>query len=272
MEHKYIDEYSSINSFFCRLEPIVKIVSIFGLIISIIITKTAPENSAIHGRDEWCKVFVVLCLYGIITVCLIFLSKIPFLFIVKRSVTIIPFVLIAALSIPFIKQGKIFWEYHLGGVKLTLSYEGIFIFLNILIKAFLSIVCMVLLIAGTKFTELIKGFEILKFPKVILMIISFMYRYIFVVQDELMQMLRAKRLRSIKISVWFNIKVLANMSGFLFIRAYERSEAVYFAMCSRGFNGSIQTTADWIRLRKKDLIFLCVFMVILIFVKIGCQW
>ncbi len=253
MEHKYIDEYSSTNSFFCSLDPRVKIVSIFGLVISIILTRN--------------NYFTVFGLYGIITVCLVFLSRIPFLFILKKIVVIIPFVLIAALSIPFIKQGRVFWEYHLVALKLTLSYEGLYIFLSILIKAFLSIICMVLLTAGTKFTDLIKGFEALKFPKVILMIISFMYRYIFVVQDELMRMLRAKKSRSVKIPLWFNIRVLANMSGFLFIRAYERSEAVYFAMCSRGFNGRIQTIADMPRISKKDLIFLCVFVLILIFIN-----
>ncbi|MFH1441455.1 MAG: cobalt ECF transporter T component CbiQ [Candidatus Omnitrophota bacterium] len=254
MKHKYLDEYSSTNSFFCCLDPRVKIVSIFGLVISIILT---------HNNY-----FTAFCLYGIITACLIFLSKIPFLFILKRSVVIIPFVLIAALSIPFIKHGRVIWEYHLGALKLTLSYEGVFVFLSILIKAFLSIICMVLLTAGTKFTELLKAFEILKFPKIILMIISFMYRYIFVVQDELMQMLRAKKSRSVQAPVWFNIRVLANMSGSLFIRAYERSEAVYLAMCSRGFNGSIQTSTDFARLRKKDLIFLCVFMILLLSIGI----
>ncbi len=223
MKHNYIDEYSSLNSFFCSLGPRVKIISIFGLIISIILT---PNNS-----------FIAFCLYGIITACLIFLSRIPFLFILKKSVVIIPFVLIAALSVPFMKQGRVVWEYHLGGLKLALSYEGILIFFSILIKAFLAIVCMVLLTAGTKFTDLIKGFESLRFPKIILMVISFMYRYIFVIQDELMQMLRAKKSRSVNISFWRDIKISANMLGFLFIRAYERSEAVYLAMCSRGFNG-----------------------------------
>ena len=44
--------------------------------------------------------------------------------------------------------------------------------------------------------------------------------------------------------VCLHFRSLANMIGVLFIRAYERSEAVYMAMCSRGFSGEIIDPRD----------------------------
>jgi cobalt/nickel transport system permease protein len=50
------------------------------------------------------------------------------------------------------------------------------------------------------------------------------------------------------------------MIGVLFIRAYERAEAVYLAMCSRGFTGRIHTLHPF-QLTRRDLIFLMAMMV-----------
>lgn len=97
---------------------------------------------------------------------------------------------------------------------------------------------MILLMTSTKFSDLIKALEKLKFPHLITMILSFMYRYIFVVLDELHKMKHAKEARQAgRSSKWFHTKVLANMIGVLFIRSYERAESVYLAMCSRGYDG-----------------------------------
>jgi cobalt/nickel transport system permease protein len=84
-----------------------------------------------------------------------------------------------------------------------------------------------------------------------------MYRYIFVVEDEWLKMQQAKEARSVGGSRWFHTRALANMIGILFVRAYERGEEVYLAMCSRGFDGKIKTMYDF-RLRMKDLCFLVV--------------
>lgn len=114
---------------------------------------------------------------------------------------------------------------------------------NILFKAYLSVLCMILLVNTTKFCDLLSGLEKLKFPRIITMILSFMYRYIFVIQDELMKMKQAKECRSISRAKRRDFKAYAFMLGVLFIRSFERAEAVYLAMCSRGFNGNEQKSS-----------------------------
>ena len=98
------------------------------------------------------------------------------------------------------------------------------------------------------------------------MILSFMYRYIYVLVDEMMRMKRAKDSRTVGGKRWFHVKALSHMVGVLFIRAYERGERVYLAMCSRGFSGQIKTLQDF-KLNKTDFCFLLTMAMLLIAIR-----
>jgi len=248
MKHSYIDEYWEIESSIHKLDPRIKIVSFFSVILFVVFTK--PTS------------LLAFALYGLLITFLIGLSKIPIRFILLRSLTIIPFVLMIAVFIPFIKKGQVAGGYSFGSLKLTVTYDGLVIFWNILVKAYLSILAIILLMSSTKFMQFLKALEKLKIPQVFTMILSFMYRYFFVITDELMLMQRAKEARSVGGSRWFHIKALSNMVGILFLRSYERGESVYLAMCARGFKGAIKTV-DALRIRKSDIAFLVSILVVL---------
>lgn len=252
-----IDEYSNINSIINRRDPRIKIVVFFLFIL--IILSTHPE------------LFFAFAVYAILIFVLILLSKIPIKFIIRRSLVIIPFVLMIAIFIPFLKKGEIAGGYSVGSIKLNVSYDGLMVFWNVLIKSYLSILCMILLTASTRFSDLLKAFEKLKIPKLIVILLSFTYRYIFVFKDELQSMTRAKESRSYGKRRWLNFKTLANIVGVLFIRAYERGERVYYAMRSRGFEGSIKTMTD-MSLTKSDIYFLSIILLILILIRVLGEW
>jgi cobalt/nickel transport system permease protein len=112
---------------------------------------------------------------------------------------------------------------------------------NVIIKSilnsFLIIIALILLVETTRFSELLYGLSKLGFPKIIIILLSFIYRYFFVFIDEVEKMLCSAKIRSYgKIP----LKTLANMVGIFFIRSYESSERIYFAMRMRGFNGEIK--------------------------------
>jgi cobalt/nickel transport system permease protein len=80
------------------------------------------------------------------------------------------------------------------------------------------------------------------------MIISFLYRYLFVLTDEVMRMLRARQARSAAAvgvrsggSVAWRAQIAGHMAGQLFLRSYERSDRIYNAMLSRGYKGELMT-------------------------------
>lgn len=252
MKHAYIDEYSGLESFIHGIEPRIKVLSTFTFILFVIFTK--PEA------------FASFLLYALFLGILIFLSKIPFAYILKRFFALLPFVIVIAIFVPFFKSGRIVFWYSFFGLKLIITYDGFMLLWNCLIKASLSIISMTILTASTKFSDLLKALERLRFPSLFIMVISFMYRYIFVVTDELMIMKQAKESRSVRALWRTNIMALANMVGVLFIRAYERAENVYLAMCSRGFTGKINTLYDF-SIKTKDICFLFIVICFLSIVK-----
>ena len=88
-----------------------------------------------------------------------------------------------------------------------------------------------------------RALQHLRVPDPLVLIASFMVRYVDVVGDQLrrMQVARASRgfdARSLR--AW---PVLAAGTGALFIRSYERGERVHLAMVSRGWTGQMPVTA-----------------------------
>lgn len=153
--------------------------------------------------------------------------------------------------------------------RLSVSRTGLIIFSGLALKSFLSVVSIVVLTSGTPFASLLRALQDLRVPAIVTMVMSFMYRYFFLIEDEFMKMKQARESRSCPgCPGLLRFKSLANMVGVLFVRAYERSEAVYMAMCSRGFNGEIITGSGPLRLRYRDLAFLAVMALSLT----GIQW
>lgn len=253
MKHSFIDKYSDLASPIHRIDPRAKIITLFAFILFVIFTK--PTS------------FITFALYGALIFTLILFSKIPLGFIFKRSLVIIPFVLMIAIFIPFFKKGEVQGGYSFGSLKLTVTYGGLMVFWNVLVKSYLSILLMILLSVTTKFSNLLRALEKLRCPKMITMILAFMYRYIYVLVDELIRMKRAKNSRTVGGRRWFHIRALADMIGVLFLRAYERGERVYLAMCSRGFDGQIRTL-DQLSLVKKDIYWGSSIVMVLIIISI----
>lgn len=252
MEHSFLDEYSHTDSIVHRLEPRIKIVCLFLFIFFV-----AFQNG---------YTFQKYAAYGLVILSLCAVSRIPLRFIFKRVFSLLPFIVMIAICIPFIKSADGTERFSFGLVNLPVSYQGAMLFVSIVIKAGLSIIAMTLLMASTDFSCLLKALEKLRVPAVLIMIISFMYRYVFVLEDELMKMRLAKDCRTVGGSRWFHLKAQANMLGVLFIRAYERAEKVYLAMCARGFDGQMRTLYEY-KVTAKDMFFLFVFSGILILIS-----
>ncbi|PKP60130.1 MAG: cobalt ECF transporter T component CbiQ [Candidatus Altiarchaeales archaeon HGW-Altiarchaeales-1] len=133
-----------------------------------------------------------------------------------------------------------------GNLNFAVTYSGLLILFNVLVKSWLSVISMLTLTSTTKFSDLLKGFEYLKFPKVMLLVISFMYRYIFVIADEAMRLKTAGDARNFgNLKLKQRIEIFGNIIAVLFIRSYERAERVYAAMLSRGFDGNFKTIKEF---------------------------
>ena len=95
------------------------------------------------------------------------------------------------------------------------------------------------------FDQLLVTLRRLWVPAIIVAMLSFMYRYIFVLWDELDKMRVARRARSFGgVSLWHRWTSAAQLLGMLLIRAMERAERVHGAMCARGWDGHMRTIDD----------------------------
>ncbi|MFH1382861.1 MAG: cobalt ECF transporter T component CbiQ [Chloroflexota bacterium] len=238
MKHSFLDRYSDRDSFIHRLDPRTKLLTTLFFILGVVLT---PPNG-----------WLVFVLYLALIITLVLFSRVPPGYIFRRSLVIVPFVLVIAIFIPFFKEGEVAGSYNIWLWQLSITYNGLYVLANIMAKAWLSILSLILLTATTKLPHLLHALEQLRMPRVMVMILSFMYRYLFVLTDEVMRMKQARDSRNFGRGRWWQIRTIGNMIGTLFIRSYERAERVYAAMVARGFTGQSRTL-DHLHFQKADV-------------------
>jgi cobalt/nickel transport system permease protein len=223
MRHAFLDKYAGLESPIHQLDARAKIVAFFALIV---ISVTTPP-------DAWAAFLG----YGAFLALIACASCVPPGYLLRRAWVILPFLAAAALSIPFLKPGGVAGGYNFGIRSLSVPRSGWMVFWNVFIKSGVAILSMILLSSTTPFPRLLRGLEQLKVPRVLVMLASFAYRYLFVLVDEAERMERARDSRCYGGRWLWQARVIGGMIGALFLRSYERAERVYVAMVSRGFDG-----------------------------------
>jgi len=171
MRHAFLDKYSRLNSVLHRRDPRVKILVFFAFILCVVLTPPA------HIRAFF--------LYFLLLLCLTVLSRIPGRFVLKRSLELMPVVLCISLFVPFGKPGVVIFSVDTWFNRLAVTHTGLLLLWNVLIKAYLSILCSILLTNTTDFVDLLKALERLRLPRILIMILSFMYRYLLLLRMNL---------------------------------------------------------------------------------------
>jgi cobalt/nickel transport system permease protein len=233
MHFDAFDRYHEKQSFMHHLDPRVKVVI---TVIFIVSNALLPDGAWIAFGVAWS--FLLLAN---------FLSKLGLGYTFKRSIVALPFALIA-ITVLFSIPGKPVFEFQLFTWQLVISDAGLLRFVSILIRSWLSVQMAILLVATTRFPDLIHALEHLRIPAILTTIIAFLYRYLFVLTDEVFRLLRARESRSAASTgkrggggVLWRAKVAGNMAGQLFLRSYERSDRIYQAMVARGYTGHLYT-------------------------------
>jgi len=240
LHHNFLDHYSDRDSLVHRLDPRTKLIATLLFVVAVALT--APGS-------WW-----AFASYGVIMAVCLLASRVPARHVFKRALVVMPFVAVIAAFIPFFKEGQVVAGFTVGIWRLTVTDSGLEVLWAVLTRAGLSILSLILLTSTTRMTVLLRGMEQLRLPRVMVMILSFMYRYIFVLADEVMRMKRARDSRNFGGRRLWQLRTIGNMIGILFIRSYERGERIYSAMLSRGFDGHSRTLHT-LRFRRADALF-----------------
>jgi cobalt/nickel transport system permease protein len=228
-----------------------------------------PHPSPVHALDARIKLvltvafilacsltpigiwFVYILLFALI-LAVIILSELGVVYVLKRSALALPFML-AALPLLFTVQGSPLWSLALGGWMLSISQEGLVRFLSIAINSWLSGVAAIVLASSTTFPDLLGAMRSLHIPRLLVGIFGLMWRYLFVLVDEVLRLQRARAARSGELtqpgvkpggSLAWRARVTGGMAGNLFLRGLERSDRIYLAMVSRGYDGEVRSFAS----------------------------
>jgi cobalt/nickel transport system permease protein len=227
-----------------------------------------PRPSLIHGLDA--RVKLALALAFILTTALVppgawpvyilllalvlsveLLSELGVASVLKRAMLALPFVL-AALPVLVTTKGAPLAVIPLGPWTLAISGPGLAKFLSIVAKSWLSVQMAIVLAASTPFPDLLLAMRALRVPRLLVAIFGLMWRYLFVLVDEALRLMRARTARSgtspaaapgqkVGGSVAWRARVTGGMAGNLFLRSFERADRIYAAMLARGYDGDVRS-------------------------------
>ncbi len=260
IHNNLFDRYYATESPLHRLSPSVKVLLTVFFILS---NALLPDGHWIGFGISWAVIFL-----------LNWVGQLGWGYTFKRSFIALPFALAAVTAI-FALPGKTLAEFDVLFWHLLATDAGLLRFFSIVVRSWLSVQVAILLVATTQFPDLIHALEHLRLPRMLITVIAFLYRYIFVLSDEVLRLLRARQARSAVLpgqsgggTVFWRAKIAGNMVGQLFLRSYERSDRIYNAMLARGYQGHLRTlnrhamhTRDWVILilSSAALLFLQIF-------------
>ncbi len=218
----YVEDLSGKHGLLQAINPLAKLaVIVFMIVASIFISSLSY--------------LALICLIPFI---LSFASKIPIKYLISRTFFIPAFAAIISLPILFLTAGHPIFESHIGALSVTVTSEGLQRMLVFSVRVWFCVASLILLVLSTGFDKILKLLSSLRVPSVIVQLFSLTYRYFFVSVHEAQSVLIAKEARTYIHRRTINLQALKDLGAILatlFIRTYERSERVYMAMKSRGF-------------------------------------
>jgi cobalt/nickel transport system permease protein len=239
-----LDRYQHQDSPLHRLDPRVKVVGTVGAILN---HTLLPDGAWFGFASAW-GLLLVLSHH----------ARLGTFFTVKRSFIALPFML-AGASVLVATVGTPLAQFELFGRDFIVTDTGIIRFVSLMLRTWLSVQVAILLTATTPFPDITHALRQLKVPPVLVAIVSFMYRYLFVLADEAQRLLRARRSRSAAVAgvkaggaLHWRATTTGGMAGQLFVRSLDRADRVYQAMAARGYRGTFltltsraMTAQDW---------------------------
>ncbi len=209
---EYIDRYGRSRSICHRLPALAKL--IMAITVVVVGVSIPVELWPIQGV----LVGIVFMAHS--------LARIPLSYLLRRLALFLPMLFVISLALPASQGFQSGWP----------------IMMRILFRSTVAFLTVLWLINVMPFDQLLVTMSRLFVPKVFIAMLAFMYRYAFVLWDELEKMQVARRARTFSGgSLLFRWKTFAQMIGMLLIRAMTRAERVHGAMCARGWDGTVRS-------------------------------
>jgi cobalt/nickel transport system permease protein len=217
----------------------------------------AIGDSMIHRLDPRIRVglnvlyaFVVALAYQfpvligalIVSLLLIAISRVSLREVFGKIVIVNAMVLLLWLVLPFTFDGKILAR--IGSFDVYLP--GVILAAQITLKSNAILLAFIALVSTMSLATLGHTLHRLKVPTKMVYLLLMTYRYIFVIEQEYLRLIRATKIRGFRPGTNTNTyRTYAYVIGMLFVRAAARAERVHQAMLCRGFKGKFYSLQDF---------------------------
>jgi cobalt/nickel transport system permease protein len=254
MHHAYIDKFAYQDSPIHRLDARAK------FIIAVVFTAVVislPRTS----------VSIVFC-YAVGPFAVLVLGGIGLGFAIKHILFVSPFVLVLALTGPLYDRTGVTVSFGPWAWQTTLGWLRCW---SILAKFVVTMLALIALVSTTRFADLLAGLQRLGVPKLLVIQMGFLYRYIFLLIDSAQRILRARAARFVgRVDFRTGFRFAAAMLGSLFVRSVDTAERVNAAMHARGFDGNWRSI-NRLAVQRRDWVFVvmsaCFIFGLYLFVK-----
>ncbi|HEK85321.1 MAG: energy-coupling factor transporter transmembrane component T family protein [Candidatus Saccharicenans sp.] len=143
--------------------------------------------------------------------------------------------------------------------------RALFYFGQMVFRALIVVAADLVFILSQKTQDLLAALTQAKLPPVFIQLLNFAIRYSQIFTKEATNSFRARLSREKCRRLFFeNLRITGLISERIFWRAIERSERIYAAMLSRGYNGHLYFHQKF-RLQRADLVALISLLAVLIF-------
>lgn len=216
---RYLDALSTQSTFIHRLNPCVKLITTLSFIIAV----------TSFSKYEITALFP----FFLFPVILFSLGNLPTAPILKRLLVVAPFILFIGIFNPLFDHTPIM---KIGSVVITGGWVS---FCSITIRLCLTITAALILVATTGIDAI--GVALLKIgvPRIIVIQLLFMYRYLHVLVEEFIRTITAYSLRSFH-GEGVRFRAWGSLLGQLLIRSIDRANRIYQSMLCRGFDGEVR--------------------------------
>ncbi|MFQ5685558.1 MAG: cobalt ECF transporter T component CbiQ [Candidatus Scalindua sp.] len=138
------------------------------------------------------------------------------------------------------------------GYELALKKEGLLIGLLLFTKVAGGVMLLLLLSFTTTISKICMAARWMKIQETLIEVLSFVYRYLFLLIEESETMMSSQRSRLGHVTWFKTMKSFGSLAGTLIIRSIIRAENTHTAMVSRGYDGGRALTIHLAPLMKSD--------------------
>lgn len=221
MHHHYVDQFAQNDSPVHRLDARAKLLAVLAY-TTVLIS---------FGRYE----VAALAPMAVLPLGMLYMAQVPMWYALRRLAILSPFIAMLCLASPLydhslhaVAFGP--WRFAITGGWLTAA--------NIFAKFALGVLALTGLMCSTPFSQMLEAMRRMGVPRLLVMQLGFLYRYIFVLIGEAMRIRRARDLRGASLApVSRRLAAVGGIVGMLFVRTLDRSERVHISMCARGYRG-----------------------------------